>query len=201
MVSAYSVFANKGIWNSPYAIERILDRNGREIYRSPRETREILSAETTYLMVDMLKSVIKYGTGRALARDYNFTVPIGGKTGTTNNYTDAWFVGFTPLLASGVWVGIDDARIPLGSMQTGSKAALPIWADFMTDTYNELNIPAVDFEQPATVRKFKICKETKLIPTPFCPVEYELFNVRYAPKEECQVHGYGVQEQQEGVDF
>lgn len=201
MVSAYSVFANKGIWNSPYAIKRILDRNGREIYRSPRETREILSAETTYIMVDMLKSVIKYGTGKAIARDYNFKVPMGGKTGTTNNYTDAWFVGFTPMLATGVWVGVDDSRIPLGKTQTGSKAALPIWADFMKNTYEKLNIPELDFEQPATVRKFKICKETKLIPTPFCPVEYELFNVRYAPKEECQVHGYAVQEQQEGVDF
>ncbi len=201
MVSAYSVFANKGIWNLPYAIERILDRNGREIYRSPRETREILSPETTYLMVDMLKSVVKKGTGKAIARDYNFRIPIGGKTGTTNDYTDAWFVGFTPMLATGVWVGVDDSRIPLGKKQSGGKAALPIWAHFMKNAYQKLDIPVLDFDQPPTVRKFKICKETKLIPTPFCPVEYELFNVRYAPKEECQVHGYGVFQEEESADF
>ncbi len=167
MVSAYAVFANKGIWNRPYAIERILDRNGREIYRSPRETREILSAETTYLMVDLLKSVITSGTGVRVRSDYRFRVPCGGKTGTTNDYTDAWFVGFTPLLTAGVWVGIDDSRIPLGPQQSGSRAALPIWASFMKNTYDALKLPSIEFEQPATVRKFKICKDSKKIPTPF----------------------------------
>jgi penicillin-binding protein 1A len=201
MVSAYSVFANKGIWNSPYAIERVLDRNGREIYHSPRETREILSQETTYLMVDMLKSVVKYGTGAPISRDYNFNIPIGGKTGTTNDYTDAWFVGFTPILTTGVWVGVDDSRTPLGKKQSGGKAALPIWATFMRDTYQLLDYPALDFDQPPTVRRFKICKDSKLIPTPFCPIEYELFNVRYAPKDECQIHGFHVKEEPQGIDF
>jgi penicillin-binding protein 1A len=201
MVSAYSVFANKGIWNRPYAIERILDRNGREIYRSPRETREILSDETTYLMVDMLKSVIKYGTGIRVHAAYSFRAPCAGKTGTTNDFTDAWFIGFTPLLVSGVWVGVDDSRISLGNQQTGSRAALPIWAAFMRETYKAKNYPHVDFEQPPTVRKFKICSVSKKIPTPFCPVEEELFNVRYAPKEECDIHGFGVKEESSGVDF
>ncbi|MDZ7821346.1 MAG: penicillin-binding transpeptidase domain-containing protein [Candidatus Marinimicrobia bacterium] len=151
MVSAYAVFANKGMWNRPYAIERILDRNGREIYRSPRETREILSSETTYLMVDLLRSVIRYGTGKNVGNIYGFRVPCGGKTGTTNDYTDAWFVGFTPLLASGVWVGVDDQRIPLGHMQSGSRAALPVWAKFMKNTYDQKNLPAIEFDQPSTV--------------------------------------------------
>jgi membrane carboxypeptidase/penicillin-binding protein len=201
MVSAYSVFANNGIWNKPYAIERILDRNGREIYRSPRETREILSTETNYLMVDMLKTVARYGTGQNVRNVYGFRAPFGGKTGTTNDYTDAWFVGFTPLITTGVWVGVDDSRIPLGKRQSGSRAALPIWATFMKNTYDDLNLPYLDFEQPPTVRKFKICKESKLIPTPFCPTEYELFNVRYAPKEECKIHGFEVKEQPTGIDF
>lgn len=201
MVSAYSVFANKGIWNRPYAIDRILDRNGREIYRSPRETREILSDETTYLMVDMLKSVIKDGTGIRVRAAYSFNAPCAGKTGTTNDFTDAWFIGFTPLLVSGVWVGVDDARISLGSGQTGSRAALPIWAAFMRETYKAKEYPYIDFEQPPTVRKFKICAVSKKIPTPFCPVEEELFNVRYAPKEECDIHGFGVKEESSGVDF
>lgn len=201
MVSAYAVFANKGIWNLPFAIYRILDRNGREIYRSPQETREILSAETTYLMDNMLQSVISQGTGIKIPNTYKFRVPCGGKTGTTNDYTDAWFVGFTPLLATGVWVGVDDSRVPLGYKQSGSCAALPIWATFMKNTYKTLQLPAVDFEQPPTVRKFKICKVSKKIPTPFCPVEYELFNVRYAPKEECDIHGIEVKEQSTGIDF
>ena len=201
MVSAYAVFANEGIWNRPYAIERILDRNGREIYRSPRETREVLSDETNYLMVDLLKTVARYGTGQNIRNVYKFREPIGGKTGTTNDYTDAWFVGFTPILVTGVWVGVDDSRIPLGKQQSGSRAALPIWATFMKNTYDQMDLPYLDFDQPATVRKFKICKESKLIPTPFCPTEYELFNVRYAPKEECNIHGYQVKEQPTGIDF
>jgi membrane carboxypeptidase/penicillin-binding protein len=201
MVSAYSVFANNGIWNKPYAIDRILDRNGREIYRSPRETREVLSTETNYIMVDMLKTVARYGTGQNVRNVYGFRAPFGGKTGTTNDYTDAWFVGFTPLITTGVWVGVDDSRIPLGKRQSGSRAALPIWATFMKNTYDDLNMPFLDFEQPPTVRKFKICKESKLIPTPFCPTEYELFNVRYAPKEECKIHGFEVKEQPTGIDF
>ncbi|MFO7840634.1 MAG: PBP1A family penicillin-binding protein [Fidelibacterota bacterium] len=201
MVAAYSVFASKGMWNRPFAIERILDRNGREIYRSPRETREVLSSETTYLMVDLLKSVIKNGTGRKVGNVYGFRVPCGGKTGTTNNYTDAWFVGFTPLLVAGVWVGVDDQKIPLGPQQTGSRAALPIWANFMKKSYDARDIASVDFDQPPTVRKFKICSVSKKIPTSFCPTEYELFNVRHAPKEECDIHGFGVKEESRGVDF
>ena len=201
MVSAYAVFANNGIWNRPYAIDRILDRNGREIYRSHRETREVLSSETTYIMVDLLKSVITQGTGRNVRNAYSFRAPCAGKTGTTNDYTDAWFVGFTPLLVSGVWVGVDDARIPLGNQQTGSRAALPIWASFMRETYRELQYPHLDFERPATVREFRICRESKKIPTPFCPVETEIFNVRYAPKEECDIHGFEIKEQSSGIDF
>jgi len=201
IVSAYAVFANKGIWNRPFAIERILDRNGREIYHSPRETREVLSAETNYLMVDLLKTVARYGTGQNIRYVYKFKAPIGGKTGTTNDYTDAWFLGFSPILTTGVWVGVDDSRIPLGHRQSGSRAALPIWATFMKNTYDELELPYLDFLQPPTVRKFKICKESKMIPTAFCPTEYELFNVRYAPKEECNIHGYEVKEQPTGIDF
>ncbi|MDD3095493.1 MAG: PBP1A family penicillin-binding protein [Candidatus Marinimicrobia bacterium] len=201
MVSAYGVFANKGIWNRPYAIERILDRNGREIYRSPRETREVLSTETTFLMVDMLKSVIKDGTGLRVHAAYSFRAPCAGKTGTTNDFTDAWFVGFTPLLVSGVWVGVDDARISLGPQQTGSRAALPIWAAFMRESYRAKQYPYLDFEQPSTVRKFRICSVSKKIPNSFCPVEQEFFNVRHAPKEECDIHGFEVKEGSSGIDF
>jgi len=178
-----------------------MDRNGREIYRSPRATKEVLSKATTYIMVDMLKSVIKKGTGRRLAGTYGWHHPTGGKTGTTNDYTDAWFMGFTNDLVAGVWVGVDDSRIPLGSRQSGSRAALPIWADFMTDTYNELGYQANDFPMPPTVRKFKICKVSKKIPTEFCPTEYELFNVKYAPQEQCDIHGLDIKESSTGIDF
>lgn len=201
MVSAYSIFANQGIWNKPYAITKIQDRNGREIYRSPRATKEVLSKATTYIMVDMMKSVIREGTGKSLARTYGWKYPTGGKTGTTNNYTDAWFIGYTPELVAGVWVGVDDSRIPLGTKQSGSKAALPIWANFMTKTYDSLAIPVEDFIQPPTVRRFKICKTSKKIPTEFCPTEYELFNVRYAPQEQCDIHGLNIKESSTGIDF
>lgn len=201
LVAAFAIYPNKGVWNKPYAIQRVLDRNGNEIYRSPRESKEVLSQETAYIMTDMLRTVVDAGTGGSARWKYHFNVPAGGKTGTTQNYTDALFIGFTRDIVAGTWVGIDDPRVSLGDGQAGSVAALPIWAVFMKNVYDELGFPIRDFEMPKGVRRIEICSETKKLPTEYCPTTSEIFNIRYAPKSRCTVHGSNSSRSAQGVDF
>ena len=124
---AYTVFANQGLLLEPILVERVLDREGKAVFESQTVAKQAISAQTAYLMTHMLRGVVEHGTGRrmqALAR------PVAGKTGTTNDLRDAWFLGFTPSLTCGVWVGQDDNQ-PLGRRETGARAAGPIWLDFM----------------------------------------------------------------------
>ncbi len=189
LVAAYGIYANEGIYNRPYAIEKVLDRNGNVIYRSNRETREVLSKETAYIMTNMLQSVMDAGTGGSARWRFGFRAPAGGKTGTTNAYTDAWFVGFTRDLVAGTWVGVDNPAVSLGNGYSGSRAALPIWATFMKKTYDEEGWKPEDFVRPPGVKEYKICSESKLLPTEYCPVEKEIFNVKNPPKTVCDIHG------------
>jgi penicillin-binding protein 1A len=127
MTSAYSAFANEGLRMRPYYITRITDRDGNVIEEARPTARDAIRADTAYLMASLLRGVVERGTAvkaRSLKR------PIAGKTGTTNDFTDAWFIGFEPALAAGVWVGYDDKRKTLGPHEEGSKAALPMWMDF-----------------------------------------------------------------------
>jgi penicillin-binding protein 1A len=141
-------------------------------------------------MTDMLKSALNNGTGASARWFYNFKANAAGKTGTTNDCTDAWFIGFTPHLVCGVWVGLDDPAEPLGPKQTGAVAALPIWANFMKMAYDSLGIPDEEFPMPSGVVSLRICDETKELATPFCPAtEMELFNRDARPTEECGKHG------------
>lgn len=150
--------------------------------------KEVLSEETAYIMADMLKTVLKRGTGR-YAVNYGFTRPGGGKTGTTQDFTDAWFVGFTPQIATGVWVGVDNPSVSLGPRQSGAVAALPMWAPFMAAAHDTLNLPVEDFVQPEGVVRIKICSVSKKLPTPYCPTETEIFNRKYMPTDTCDIHG------------
>ena len=125
---AYSVFANGGQLVRPFFVKRVLDRNGEVLEEHQPEAETVLSKETCYIMTDLLQAVVQEGTGwrvKALKR------PAAGKTGTTNDLMDAWFVGYTPGLATGVWVGYDDQK-PMGKGETGSRAASPIWLSFMS---------------------------------------------------------------------
>jgi penicillin-binding protein 1A len=132
---------------------------------------------------------VKKGTGYALWRDYQIYVPAGGKTGTTNDFTDAWFVGFTPHLAAGVWVGFDDPTLSLGNGETGARAALPFWGQFIKTVYDSLSFPDAVFEASANVVTLKVCKDTKKLITPYCPHPIEeKFIIKYAPTETCEVH-------------
>ncbi|MHB2150727.1 penicillin-binding protein 1A [Calditrichota bacterium LG25] len=191
IISAYGIFANNGVHVYPIAITRIEDRNGNVIYTQTPRMKEALSPETTYIMNDMLQTVVNRGTGARARTVFKFYEKAGGKTGTTNSYTDAWFIGFTPDMVAGIWVGLDDFKYSLGRGMTGSVAALPFWADFMKMVYD--SIPDIrkhkDFPQASGVARLKICAETNLLATPYCPETYEeLFNLKYAPSKKCDKH-------------
>jgi penicillin-binding protein 1A len=189
LVAAFGVYSNNGVYVKPIAITKIEDKTGNVIYKNRSIGQEALSPETTQIMNDMLQDVINHGTGYAARRDYEFYTPAGGKTGTTNNYTDAWFVGFTPHLATGVWVGFDDPGLSLGTGETGARAALPLWAHFMKSVYDSLKFPPKKFSESPNVVRIAICKETKKRITSYCPESIEeLYNLKFAPTEECDKH-------------
>jgi penicillin-binding protein 1A len=127
LTACYSVFPNQGVLMKPYQILKIVDRQGNLLEENRPQPREAIRADTAYVMTSLMQGVVQRGTGAAAAA---LDWPLGGKTGTTNDYTDAWFAGFDPNLTAGVWVGHDDKK-PLGPAETGALAALPIWMDFM----------------------------------------------------------------------
>jgi penicillin-binding protein 1A len=127
ITSAYSVFPNGGIRMMPYLIERILDRQGELLEEGGPVPRDAIRADTAYIMVSLMQGVVERGTGRGALR---LEWPVGGKTGTMDDYTDAWFVGFDPDVTVGVWVGYDE-KVTLGYDEQGARVALPIWIDFM----------------------------------------------------------------------
>jgi penicillin-binding protein 1A len=127
MTAAYSVFPNQGVLMKPYQILKVVDRQGNLLEENRPQPREAIRADTAYVMTSLMRGVVQRGTAAAAAA---LEWPLGGKTGTTNDFTDAWFTGFDPNVSVGVWVGHDD-RKPLGPAETGAMAALPIWMDVM----------------------------------------------------------------------
>ena len=125
--SAYSVFPNDGVRITPRYIKKVTDYEGRVLEEDFPDVKDVVSARTARIMTFMLQEVVQHGTGIAAAR---MKLPLAGKTGTTNDFTDAWFVGFSPSMTCGVWIGYDEKK-SLGAKETGARAALPIWMDFM----------------------------------------------------------------------
>ena len=126
LVSAFSVFPNKGVRARPYFIIKIEDKDGNILEENVPSTEEVISPQIAYMMTYLLEGVVQRGTAKA-ASSLNW--PLGGKTGTTNKFTDAWFIGFSPSLCAGVWVGYDN-KVTMGNRQSGAVVALPIWIDF-----------------------------------------------------------------------
>jgi penicillin-binding protein 1A len=126
--SAYSVFPNDGIRVVPRMITKVEDYDGRVLEEGYPEVKDVISARTARLMTAMLQGVVRHGTAIAASK---MNLPLGGKTGTTNDFTDAWFVGFSPALTAGVWIGYDEKK-SLGAKETGARAALPAWMQFMS---------------------------------------------------------------------
>jgi penicillin-binding protein 1A len=152
MVGAMSTFANKGTWVEPIFVTRIEDKNGRVLAQFYPKTKEVMDEEKAYIMIELLKGVVQYGTGVRLRYRYKLMQPMAGKTGTTQNHSDGWFIGITPNLVSGCWVGGEDRSIHFSSLNEGQGAAmaLPIFAYYMQKVYADksINLYQGDFEKP-----------------------------------------------------
>ena len=128
--SAFTVFPDDGIHIEPHNIRRVTSYDGAVLEEPRPNVTDVIPPDVARTMVAMLEDVVQFGTG---VRAKELGRPSGGKTGTTNDFTDAWYIGFTPQTDAGVWVGNDDKRISLGKKETGARAALPIWLEFMQD--------------------------------------------------------------------
>lgn len=190
ITNAYGVFANEGIWVEPISIVRIEDRNGKLIEEFHPETREVISEEVAFTMSDMMEDVIDHGTATSI-RQY-FHRPAAGKTGTSQNFGDAWFIGYTPQFVAGVWLGFDDARIKFGGgYGQGGRAAAPIWGKFMQLLYSddEFDFPVAYFLMPETVEEANVCMVTGLPSNGTCPTTRDL-TIRKSGSQKCGMFHY-----------
>lgn len=191
LTSAYGVFANEGVRVEPFAIIRIEDKDGNVIEQSVPDKSEVLSKETAYLMTSMMEDAVNEGSGSNVRKYFLRQYPAAGKTGTTNDFGDAWFVGFTPHIAAGMWVGFDDHRIKFATADgQGGRAAAPIFGRFMKSVYEDstLALPIELFTQPEGVIIDTICVDTKKKALEWCPEKMtELINAKY-PLARCDKH-------------
>jgi penicillin-binding protein 1A len=157
---AYAVFANQGFKVEPIFITKVTDRNGTVLEENKPRLSQAISPQTSYIMTSLLKSVVEEGTGRKVKALHR---PCAGKTGTTNDVRDAWFIGFTPHIIAGTWVGFDDEK-PLGKHETGAVAASPIWLKFMQEVLE--GTPMKTFSIPEGIIFVKIDPETGKPPSP-----------------------------------
>ncbi len=186
LVSAFSTFPNKGIHIQPRMVTKIIDRYGRVVEdNSAVEKEEVLSEQTAYMMVNLMQSVVDEGTGRGV-RSRGFRRPAGGKTGTSNNFCDNWFVGYSPQITCGAWVGFD-VKTSLGRNQTGGRNGVPIWTEFMKAAHDSL--PLADFEEPDGIVHQDVCLESGEIATDRCvEVRQEVFIDGTEPTATCHLH-------------
>jgi penicillin-binding protein 1A len=181
MVAAYTVFPNLGVRVKPYLIKKTMDHNDHVMEENYPDRKQVIDKETAFVMNYLMQGVVQYGTGR---RARKLPAPIGGKTGTTNEFTNAWFIGFSPSITVGVWVGYDEPR-SLGDEETGSRAALPVFVSFM-EKYLEKNTEPQYFNKPPGVVWVKIDKFTGKLATPDClHVFTEAFITGTEPLEYC----------------
>jgi len=198
ITAAYASIANNGIYNSPTAISHIEDSYGRVLKTYVSEQEEVVDESLNYLMLDMMKDVIDAGTAGSIRWKHKFKAPMAGKTGTTNNKTDAWFIGFTPQIVIGVWVGLDDPLISLGKKQYGSRAALPIFVDAIKEIYESKSYRSnseivylnskLDWNKPSDIVDMKICDETYKKASKFCKTTTEIYLKNNTPTDECDIH-------------
>ena len=185
LTSSYGVFADRGIRNDPLYVLKVEDKSGNVLERNSPHPVEVLSEETAAVMTSMLQDVVDRGTGYP-ARLRGFTNPAAGKTGTMDDYMDAWFVGFTPSLVAGAWVGFDEKKT-IGPGMTGARAALPAWTDFMLGATR--GRPVESFEPPTGSVTRLICAESGMLATDHCPrVRSQSFNDGSQPTEACTLH-------------
>jgi len=160
MVGANSTFANKGTYIEPIFVTRIEDKHGKVLEQFTPKMNEVFSEDKAYIMIQLMKGVVDYGTGVRLRYKYNLRNPIAGKTGTTQNNSDGWFIGLTPDLVAGAWVGGDERSIHFNTLEMGQGAsmALPIWAKFFQKVYADksLKVSQGDFPKPANLGNIEL---------------------------------------------
>jgi len=188
MISAYTTFATLGVRATPFGITRVEDASGHVIFQANPQRYVVLSPEEAWLMVDMMKDVVRRGTAASIWAS-GFHIPAGGKTGTTNDYSDVWFIGFTPDLVAGVWMGFDRPQKIMSDAQ-GGRLAAPAWLGFMNEVYARRPDPP-DWPRPEDIISRDIDWTTGLLRNPFCPdsdVTTEYFIPGTEPTRECDVH-------------
>jgi penicillin-binding protein 1A len=185
LTAAFAIFPNGGSAVTPRALVRVLDADGGVAYENPIHTERVLSPQTSFQMVAMLSDVLDRGTGAA-ARRWGVTFPSGGKTGTTNDFKDAWFVGFSSSVVAGVWVGYDQPK-SIGKNGYGSRYALPIWVDFIRRASRIR--PPQDFDMPGGLQEETLCQISYLRPVEGCPIYTEYFKPGdHVPGRLCPIH-------------
>jgi len=186
VAQTFTALANSGVRTTPLAIKKVLDRSNQPIERNPVQVEQVVPSDTAYLVTHLMEGVLDHGTAHA-ARRLGFKRPAAGKTGTTNDYCDAWFAGFTPDLLAVVWVGFDHKR-PL--RLAGAEAALPIWTEFMKAA--TAGLPPNPFTPPPGVVMARIDPASGMLATPHCPESLEeAFYRGSEPTAPCPLHGLG----------
>jgi penicillin-binding protein 1A len=210
MARAFAIFGNQGREVTPIAIRSVEDRNGRVVLDTERDVRlqqrrlggdiQVISPQNAYIMTSLLRKTVEMGTlqyGSGYGAKFTFVdergskyrIPAAGKTGTTQNWADAWAVGFTPYYTTAIWFGFDKPGNSLGLSLTGATLAGPIWGDFMREIHQGL--PRRDFVRPSTgIVDVTVCSKSGLLPTAACPGTVTLsFLTGTAPSEACNLHG------------
>jgi penicillin-binding protein 1A len=186
LTAAYAAFPNGGLAVHPRGITRVVDADGSVAYENPIRTDRVIDERVAFQMVSMLEDVIDRGTGSPARTSYGVRFPVAGKTGTTDEFKDAWFVGFTTSVVAGVWVG-EDQPAPIGREAYGAKYALPIWSDFIRAAARQRG--ATEFGPPDGLREEQLCKVSYLKPVEGCPVYTEYFKEGdQIPTRLCPIH-------------
>ncbi|MGE3527581.1 MAG: penicillin-binding transpeptidase domain-containing protein, partial [Gemmatimonadales bacterium] len=189
MVGAYTAFANLGVRTTPIGILRVEDRNGNILWQARPRSERIMDPQHAWLMVSALEDVVNRGTAFVNTRGRGFTVPAGGKTGTTNDYADVWFIGFTPDYVTGIWIGMDQRQRIMDNAQ-GGRLAAPAWTAMMKEIYERRPAPE-DWARPDGLTFDTIDNKTGFRYTPFCPPEnryVESFIPGTEPTQYCPIH-------------
>jgi penicillin-binding protein 1A len=190
IIAAYSAFATLGTRVDPVGIIRVEDKDGNILWQPAIRHTEVMDAPHAWLMTDMLTDVVRIGTAASAVGGAGFQVPAGGKTGTTDDYTDAWFIGFTPEIVAGIWVGYDAPQRIMNNAG-GGRIVAPAWTAFMRDVYDRRPTPAA-WERPDVLITREVDWQTGYLATPFCPVadrHWDWFYPGTQPTQLCPVHG------------
>lgn len=200
----YSVYANHGRDVIPFAIRYILDRDGNQIANIEEEignivamkekdnSIQVISPGVAYIMTSLMEGVVNRGTANAIRSDFGLKMPVAGKTGTTSNWTDAWFCGYTPELATVVWMGYDKPFLSLGKHQSGGYVAVPLWAQYIKSIYRDMEYGKFP-EQPAEVYNGGVCSFSGKYAGPTCKGVGEIFLKGSAPNGVCDGNHYKMQ--------